>query len=106
MSVTIRIVVQPSWVRTMAALHDKVNGITAAIPRIPSKLRASINPAAITALALGLWRLTTDLGITEWFPVSSGFFSHWQAWIALAIAIKFIAASLVDRIAKTPRPLA
>jgi hypothetical protein len=52
----------------------------------------------MTALSLGLWRLTTDLEWTEWFPVSSGFFSHWQSWIALAIALKFGASALLTKV--------
>jgi hypothetical protein len=105
MSVTVRIVLQPAWARSIAAFADKtasvVSNTTAGFAKIPSRIDASITPAAITALAVGLWRLTTDLGITGWFPISSGFFSHWQAWIALAIALKFVAATVVSRFGLT-----
>jgi hypothetical protein len=101
MSVTVRIVLQPVWARSIAAVADKTASVysntAAALASIPSRIDASLTPAAIIALALGLWRLTTDLGITGWFPISSGFFSHWQAWIALAIALKFVAATFVSR---------
>ena len=95
MFVTIRIVLQPNWVREISAIADKT---AATVSRVPSLIVASITPAALTALSLGLWRLTTDLEWTEWFPVSSGLLSHWQAWIALGIALKFGASTLVSKL--------
>jgi hypothetical protein len=55
---------------------------------------ALLTPAAGIALVLGLWRVTADLGWTEAFPISQGFFSHWQVWIALAIGLKAFSSSL------------
>jgi hypothetical protein len=59
---------------------------------------ALITPSALIALVMGLWRLTADLGWTETFPISSGFFSHWQVWIALAIGLKFGASALAAKL--------
>lgn len=47
---------------------------------------------------MGLWRLTADLGWTETFPISAGFFSHWMVWIALAMALKFGASVLAAKL--------
>ncbi|HYL75337.1 MAG TPA: hypothetical protein VEU96_14085 [Bryobacteraceae bacterium] len=91
---TVRIVLQPNWVKGISAIADRT---TATLARIPGLIVASVTPAALIALSLGLWRLTTDLEWTEWFPVSSGLLSHWQAWIALAIALKFGASALLTR---------
>ncbi len=102
MFVTIRIVLQPNWVKGISAIADRTG---AALAKIPSLIVASITPAALTALSLGLWRLTTDLEWTEWFPVSSGLLSHWQAWIALAIALKFGATALVAKLHLQQRAL-
>ena len=52
---------------------------------------AFLTPAAVVALVLGLWRVTADVGWTGEFLIGDGFFSHWQVWIALAIALKFLA---------------
>jgi hypothetical protein len=52
---------------------------------------AFLTPASVVALVLGLWRVTADVGWTGEFLISDGFFSHWQVWIALAIALKFLA---------------
>jgi hypothetical protein len=51
-------------------------------------------PASMLALVFGLWRVSADLGWTEDFIIATGFFSHWQVWIALAIALKFAGSSL------------
>jgi len=51
-------------------------------------LVALINPLALIALVLGLWRLTSDIGWTGSFLVSEGIFSHWQVWIVVALGLK------------------
>ncbi len=56
-------------------------------------LPALLTPAAVTALVLGLWRVSADLGWTEDFVIANGFFSHWQVWIALAGFLQLAAAS-------------
>jgi len=94
MYVTIRIVLPRSWVKGVSAIADRT---VATLSRFPSLIVSSVTPAALIALSLGLWRLTTDLEWTEWFPVSNGLLSHWQAWIALAIALKFGASALLTR---------
>jgi hypothetical protein len=53
-----------------------------------------LTPASMLALVFGLWRVSADLGWTESFVISSGLFSHWQVWMALAIALKMAASSL------------
>lgn len=61
-------------------------------------LVALITPSAVIAFVMGLWRLTADLGWTETFPITSGFFSHWLVWIALAIGLKFGATFLTAKL--------
>jgi hypothetical protein len=53
---------------------------------------AFLTPASVVALVLGLWRFSADIGWTEAFLITSGFFSHWQVWIALAIALQGVAS--------------
>lgn len=53
-----------------------------------------LTPAALMACMLGLWRLTADLNATGQFPISSGIFSHWQVWLALAGSLQFFATVL------------
>jgi hypothetical protein len=62
-------------------------------------LPALLTPAAVVALVLGLWRVSADLGWTEEFLISNGFFSHWQVWIGLAIGLQAAATSLSAKIA-------
>jgi hypothetical protein len=57
-----------------------------------------LTPASMLALVFGLWRVGTDLGWTGNFLIASGLFSHWQVWMALAIALKFAGSSLQARL--------
>lgn len=58
-------------------------------------LVALLTPAAVIALAMGMWRVCTDLGWAGAFPINAGFFSHWQVWIALSIALKMVSSTLI-----------
>lgn len=53
-----------------------------------------LTPAAVMACVLALWRLTADVNATSQFPISSGIFSHWQVWLALAGSLQFFATVL------------
>ena len=63
--------------------------------QLPKILVTLLTPAALVALAMGLWRLGTDLDWAGAFPISAGIFSHWQVWIALSIALKMVSSSLL-----------
>jgi len=60
--------------------------------QLPNIFVAFLAPASMVALVLGLWRFTADAGWTGAFVIGSGFFSHWQVWIAMAVALKCIAS--------------
>jgi len=64
---------------------------------------AFLTPASLVALVLGLWRVSADVGWTESFVISSGFFSHWQVWIALAIGLKSLASWGNANYARSPK---
>lgn len=61
-----------------------------------------LNPASAFFLALGLWRLGSDLGLTSAFVVSEGLLSHWQVWIAAAGALQALGFALRKRFAACP----
>jgi hypothetical protein len=52
---------------------------------------ALMTPVAVMAWALGFWRLAADMRWTGEFAIATGIFSHWQVWIAVAIALQFFA---------------
>jgi hypothetical protein len=56
-----------------------------------------LNPSSAFALALGLWRLGADLGITSEFAISDGPFSHWQVWMVAAAGMQLLGYSLRKR---------
>jgi hypothetical protein len=62
-------------------------------------LAALATPAAVMALALAFWRLAADLRIAGEFPITDGFFSHWQIWLA-AGALLQLGAILLNRYGK------
>ena len=55
-----------------------------------------LQPAAVMAYVLAFWRLGSDLNITGQFAISKGIFSHWQVWLALAVATH-LAAIILNR---------
>src|SRR5271165_6712395 len=55
---------------------------------------ALLTPAAVTAFVLSMWRLGADLGFARSFAVHTGILSHWQVWLAISVAIQFLAVVL------------
>jgi hypothetical protein len=55
-----------------------------------ARLTASmLGLVAICVGIFGFWRLGEDLGIAGDFVFSTGFFSHWQVWIAAGAMIQY-----------------
>lgn len=66
---------------------------------LPSHPAAAIlTKLSVLAIAFALWRLGVDLDIAPWFIVPSGIFSHWQVWLALAVALQSGAFLLNKRV--------
>jgi hypothetical protein len=51
-------------------------------------------PVAVMFSVLGVWRLAADLKMAGDFAIPNGLFSHWQVWIASAIALAFLSRLL------------
>src|SRR5687767_8164647 len=60
--------------------HRLVNAFTVLV-------QLMLPPAILLAGILGFWRLGADLRWTGEFPISSGVFSRYQVWFAVAIAL-------------------
>lgn len=63
--------------------------------QLANTLIALLTPAAVVAFVMGLWRVCADLGWAGAFLIADGFFSHWQVWIALSIALKMLSSALI-----------
>jgi hypothetical protein len=50
--------------------------------RLALLVAALLPPLALAAGALAAWRIAADLKLAGNFAISSGFFSHWQVWMA------------------------
>jgi hypothetical protein len=57
-------------------------------------MSALLTPAAAMALALACWRVAADLNWTSSFAISSGLFSHWQAWLGAAALLQVLSRIL------------
>jgi hypothetical protein len=72
---------------------------TAAANRQAALVMSSLmTPIALMAWALACWRIAADLRWAGKFAIPHGIFSHWQVWIAIAIAVQF-ASFLLHRYA-------
>jgi hypothetical protein len=71
--------------------------------QLPNILVALLTPAALVALAMGLWRVSADLDWAGAFPIPGGFFSHWQVWIALSVGLKMLSSALLAWDSRTPK---
>jgi hypothetical protein len=60
-----------------------------------------MTPLAVMAWALGFWRIAADLRWAGEFAIPTGIFSHWQVWIAVAIAVQFAAFLLHRYVSRT-----
>jgi hypothetical protein len=59
-----------------------------------------LTPAAALMAALALWCIAANLNWAGGFAITSGFFSHWQVWLAAAALLQFC-AHLLNRYGKT-----
>lgn len=57
-----------------------------------------LTPGAVVCTVLGCWRMGADLNLTGEFAISTGFFSHWQVWLALGAGLQ-TASVLLNRYA-------
>jgi hypothetical protein len=62
--------------------------------RLALAVAAMLPPTAFSAGVLALWRIAADLNWTSSFAIPSGIFSHWQVWLAGAIALQLCGRAL------------
>ena len=67
-----------AWGRPIERRHGKNRNLASAFGSL-------MIPAALMAYVMGFWRLASDMGIAGGFSIT-GAFSHWQVWMALAVA--------------------
>lgn len=56
---------------------------------------ALLIPGCLMAYVLGFWSLASELGAAGPFGIT-GLFSHWQLWIAMAVALH-VCATVLNR---------
>lgn len=60
-------------------------------------------PVVLGAWVLAFWRLGSDLRFVEDFAITTGLFSHWQVWIAIAAGLNVLVIAL-DQYGTRPQP--
>jgi hypothetical protein len=53
-------------------------------------------PAVLVAYVLGAWALFAEIRVAGAFTIRTGLFSHWQAWLCLALSLN-LGATLLGR---------
>jgi hypothetical protein len=56
--------------------------------RLAGLMAALLTPAAVMAMAMGMWRIAAGLNWTSSFYVEQGLFSHWQLWLGAAALLQ------------------
>ena len=49
---------------------------------------ALMSPASLAAWLLFLWRVAAEMKLAGGFAITSGVFSHWQAWLGTAVLLQ------------------
>ena len=62
--------------------------------RFAQGVAALLKPAALMALALGIWAIGADFKFTSTFAIRSGWLSHWLVWLAVAVILEFCSIAL------------
>jgi hypothetical protein len=62
--------------------------------RLALLVAALLPPLALAAGALAAWRIASDLKLAGSFAISTGFFSHWQVWLAGSAAMALCSHAL------------
>jgi hypothetical protein len=65
---------------------------------LASACGALLIPASLMAYVLGLWSLTSDMGMSNAFGIT-GVLSHWQVWIAVGVLLHAF-SSILNRYAR------
>lgn len=60
--------------------------------------------ASISCASFGVWRIGHDLGWAGDFVFTAGVLSHWQVWVAAAIAAQYLAWQLTSFARKAAPP--
>lgn len=51
-------------------------------------------PAVLAAWVLAIWRIGSDLRMAGDFAITTGLFSHWQVWVAIAASLNTLVVAL------------
>jgi hypothetical protein len=71
---------------------------------VASGLAGPLTLLSVTCFSMSVWKILADLGWAGKFFLSSGIWSHWQLWIASAVAGQLVSFRLARGLSRE-RPL-
>jgi hypothetical protein len=83
------------------AVVSRRAGKNSRIARLAASLLTLVS---ISCASLGLWRIGMDLAWAGDFVFPGGLLSHWQVWIAAAIAVQYLSWQLARYAGKASPP--
>ena len=86
--------------RTQALLAPALRRTGQSLQQAALMLNFLLTQTVIACCVMAGWRFGQDLGLFGQFAVEHGPFSHWQVWVAAAIAIHFMNQSLTRSLAQ------
>jgi len=81
-------------VRIRLNIGPKIRKTTGKNRNAALAIAALVTPATLLAFVLAFWRMSSDLGVTSAFPITSGLLSHWQVWLAIALCAQYFTTTL------------
>src|SRR5215472_1579882 len=62
--------------------------------RFAQGVAALLKPAALMALALGIWAVGASFKLSSTFAIASGWLSHWLVWLIVAVVLELCSIAL------------
>ncbi len=81
-------------------IHKGVTGNGVAAGELASGLAGLLTLVSVACFTMSVWKLLSEMGWVGKFFIAEGVFSHWQVWIAGAVAAQLVSFRL-----SRPRPL-
>lgn len=64
---------------------------------LAAAMGSMLAPAAVMALAMGLWALLAQVAVAASFPIQDGALADWRVWMVIAGAVELMAWKVRSR---------
>lgn len=81
-------------VRIKLQVGPRIYGVRNLDSKLAFAVSSLLTPTAVLCFVVALWRMLSDLGVTEEFAIRGGLLSHWQVWLAAGILVQSLSVYL------------